>query len=177
MNKKAIVEQRVNEYITKANEVFKDRLDDIRINVPPIKFSAKMTKTGGGVYARGYRNGNNWIAYKVQFSVPFLVGNEIEEFDAQVIKHEVAHIVDIALRGRTGHDYAFNMVHMRLFGVYPSRCHSLQIATEYINKKYYKYSCKKCGTVIHMTAIKHKRMTNGIGYIHSSCKGELQLVG
>lgn len=153
--------------------------------MPLIKFSNRMTSTGGTASHRGSET-------TLKFSIPIMnhPENDFDQYVNQVVCHEVAHLMDFAIHGRfNGHSQTWKMVMMKYCGSDYSettRCHQFKTNPRKKQARYY-VKCDGCGLYLEISTRRVTMMRNGKTYRHScggridySCvtkKVENQLVG
>ena len=116
------------------------------------------------------RKSNGDRRYKLRFN-PRLIYHNVEEFMRRTVPHELAHIIDYALRDKSAHDKRWKMIMMAL-GATPERCHSYAGVKKARNVKRYVYHCY-CREH-RITSIRHNKILKGrANYKCNECHGVL----
>lgn len=131
--------------------------------MPCIKYNVRGQVAG---YAHSSQN-------TVDFNSTLLMEN-VDDFIARTVPHEVAHIVDYAVYGlqlrgrkRSVHGPTWKRV-MHLFGADPSRCHSYDTSNSQVSRKArFKYQCSVCGEVLNVGPKVHHKIQMGYHYWHT----------
>lgn len=161
--------ERIKFYIDFANQKFNSN-----IPMPTIEFTQR------GVIAATAYDGD----HKININPELYVRN-VEEFLAQIVPHEVAHLVVYILYPtkyvkvgrrwvRTVKPHGKEWKHiMTTFGVEPQRCHDFDVSeVKRKNTRKYQY---KCNCKIHYVGIGvHRKISKGVCYYCKSCKGMLR---
>lgn len=136
----------------------------------------------------GYALGDHLVRFN-----PILLMENIEDFMARTVPHEVAHCIDYAnqrrqwsmympRRGkRSVHGPSWQAV-MRVFGVKDiARCHKYDVRNAQVKKKAkYEYTCGCCKKSLFLGPVRHKRQQAYGGYTCGRCgrfNGKLTYVG
>lgn len=106
----------------------------------------------------------------LRFNPKIAMANYVE-FMKATVPHEVAHLVDMKMRGRSDHGPKWKAI-MRAFGVTATRCHNYTKGVAKARQiKQFQYACK-CST-FQLTSIRHNRSQRGTKYYCSKCRGPL----
>lgn len=173
-----MLQELVRNEVVIAVEIARSAFPNVNITIPRIKFSNRMTSTGGTCR----RKGGVWI---VTFSLPIMRDNDINEYISQVVYHEVAHMVDKLVYGGWGHGASFYQVLRGTFGKVGregGRTHSFKTAPKKRRAREFEYVCEHCKKVYNFTAIRHNRSLDygGRAYTHkcpNGRKGYLEYAG
>lgn len=148
------VRSEVKRYVELANDTW-----GIDMDVPNIVFKKRGTTAGTASYTK----------WEVDYNMELLSEN-VEEFIARTVPHEVAHLVDFLLHPanftgpkRSVHGKTWKNV-MRKFGVKDiSRCHSYNTSNVSTrrNSVSYSYTCKTCGKEMKLGPKRHEKMARG----------------
>lgn len=158
-----MLESIVMKEVLNAINLARDAFPNSNIPMPQIKFSNRMTKSGGTC---GYKNG----LYTVKFSLPIMRENDIAKFASQVAYHEVAHMVDRVVFGGWGHGSTFYHVLRSTFnksGKEGLRTHSFKTKPTEKRSCEFKYVCERCGEVFNFTSIRHNKAEKAGGRYYS----------
>jgi SprT protein len=106
-------------------------------------------------------------ANKMRFNM-HIAHTHFDKYMASTVPHEVAHMVEFALYGTSGHARVWKNI-MRRFGCNPSRCHSYDQLKTASGKDRPKVKCG-CGER-EIGPIKYKRLVSGeSSYICGKCR-------
>ena len=133
-----------------------------------ISFSSRLTKTAG------YYSKRKEI-HKIVFSSKIIRDNNVEEFKADTVVHEVAHFVDRVVNGSTGHNVRFYNMMRTLGNDNPRRCHDFKVE----ERATFTYACECCGVTMELSKIRHNKIIRGKRYHHNPCgkTGNIKYVG
>lgn len=109
---------------------------------------------------------------RLRFNAVLLQENE-QAFLAEVVPHEVAHLLAWKLFGRAirPHGVEWRQIMQQVFGLVPSRTHGFDVKRS--AKMGYFYTCA-CPNKTHaLTLRRHNRILSGQGYICLVCKSHL----
>lgn len=113
--------------------------------------------------------GTAWLGEKrIEFNTQLLLSNE-EDFFAQTIPHEVAHILQIILypHAKQSHGPEWRRIMIRL-GCHPHRTHNYDVSVCSTMKRF-NYSCS-CKKALMLTQIIHNKIQKGQNRSCSKCK-------
>ena len=156
------VKQRVQERITSRD----DMCDDIFgfVLEPKIRYDLKGRVAGQAFL---YQNMIKINAY--------VLVNNVDDYIKQTIGHEYAHLIAHERFGRNirPHGQEWRRVMTKL-GLPANRCHSYEVQSARKTVKY-QYSCHKCGRLMTLGKIRHKKIASGQStYSHAGgCGGRL----
>jgi predicted SprT family Zn-dependent metalloprotease len=158
-----------------ATAMLKDAQDVFGRTFPDcaITFSNRMTKRGGHYAYDPYGP----QTHEVSFSAPLIALNDTESFCKDTVIHEVAHFVDKAINGTTGHHARFYNIMSKLGHPNPTRCHSFNTVQ---SKNVVDYRCEVCGEIVKVGTRKHNNMKGtGRTIYHKPCgrTGVLRYLG
>jgi SprT protein len=100
---------------------------------------------------------------------PVLLVRHSEEFLAQTVPHETAHLIVFRLYGthRRPHGAEWQRI-MRLFGARPERCHSFEVGD--LQTRSLQQFAYRCGCREHrLSSIRHRRALRGQVYLCRYC--------
>jgi SprT protein len=102
-----------------------------------------------------------------------LLAEKPEQFESDVIPHELAHLILRHLHGKgpTSHGEEWQDV-MRRLGVAPDRLHKLDTTNSRASPKVHGYVCS-CNTNNWLSRLQHKRAQAGGVYSCRQCKGPM----
>lgn len=121
-----------------------------------VSYDVRGVAAGWARY-RGLDSGGR-VRVSMAFNARILYHN-VEEFIEQTVAHEVAHVIDFALRGESAHDKRWKRI-MRALGARPERLHSFEAGVKKTRKvKRYAYHCA-CRD-IELSSIRHNRVVKG----------------
>ncbi|MGI9571129.1 MAG: SprT-like domain-containing protein [Desulfobulbia bacterium] len=123
---------------------------------PKYSFNLRGTTAGTASMNRGEMRFNMHIA-KTHF----------DKYMARTVPHEVAHMIDFALHGKSSHGSSWKNIMIR-FGCEPSRCHSYDNLKTASGKDRPMVVCG-CGERS-MGPTRYKRMLQGTKYVCGKCK-------
>lgn len=119
-------------------------------------------------------------AWEVNFNATLLMEN-IEDFIARTVPHEMAHLIDYQLnpsnfeggwgRKRSVHGPTWKRI-MTIIGAENSRCHSYDTTNSRVKKgrqNKHVYVCKTCGKEMKLGAQRHRKMQTGTRYWMRGC--------
>lgn len=118
---------------------------------PEIVFTKNGATIGKGGIMMGHRP-------YLQFSVE-AIQKGWDEMVNDTLPHEVAHVVDMLIRGRTNHDRHWKAICIRLGGS-GKRTHSMEVSKARKTRKYIYVAT--CGTEIKVGANIHKKLQMGL---------------
>jgi len=175
---KELIVQKVHECFDKARA----RWPGETFKFPNIRFDKR-----GNV--AGTANGGKW---ELNFNM-VLCAENVEDFIAQVVPHEVAHLLDHQVydmnaprydrfgKRKRRQPHGANWARcMAVLGVPAKRCHNYDTSNAKVRKTtVYKYKCTKCEHVLEMGAKRHNKQQNGkANYWHVGCnKAPIVYVG
>jgi len=142
--------------------------------VPEIKYDLVGRAAGQAVYDR-YGKVNHTIRIN-----PILLNENPQYIILQTVPHEMAHVVVSAFYEDRGiqvrvHGHEWQRV-MRLFGLEPNRCHSLDTSSIRALRKQseYHFNCGCVGKVYKLSKNKYTRHLNGVTYRCLVCKSPIR---
>jgi len=163
MNYDIEILQEVKAAVDKANELYAERYGK-KILYPHVRFSNKMTRAAG--IAKNTKPHST-----VVFSRPIIERNDIHNFKAQTVWHEIAHVVQFELGLPSGHGRTFYQI-MNDFGVAePSRCHSYNTP----KKNTVAVVCQQCNAELKIGAIQAAKLKTGTARYRHNCGGIVKL--
>ncbi len=112
---------------------------------------------------------------RLRFNAVLLKENE-QDFLAEVVPHEVAHLLAWKIYGRgiRPHGAEWQQIMQQVFGLAPSRTHSFDVKRS--AKMGYFYTCA-CSNKKHaLTIRRHNRILSGQSYICLLCKSHLRFL-
>lgn len=170
-----MVEERVLELMVLANEKFNRDFP-----FPELKF----TKTGrcagtarlpaANIGTHYPRTKLGWMNFNLE-----IMRNNLDEFLKRTVRHELAHLIDAYLYGRTKpHGRNWKAVMYALGDRNPTRCHEYNMDNVKVRrlKKRYIYACDCREHEI--TVIRHKRARSGAQkYYCKTCRNDINWTG
>lgn len=129
---------------------------------PIIKFSNRMTRSGGTCKARRNSPVSPW-EYTLTFSLEVMHRNNISEFIGQVVYHEVAHMVQHIVYNDLDHGKTFKFIMLEVFNrthKQSSRTHSFEVGPKR-KPKVYVYKCTTCGEIFNLKSGRHSKAQSG----------------
>ena len=139
------------------------------LETPFIDFTLRGT-TGGTAHS-----GKNMINLN-----KILLLENFDLYQVRTIPHEIAHIVVDKFFGyqRQSHGKCWKFVMKSLFGLEPSRCHSMDTTNSMVrNTKQFEYACD-CEASFYMGAFRHNKMLKGyVVYRCGKCQGVVRFLG
>lgn len=143
------------------------------IPMPFVKLSNRMTRASGKCSFR-----YSTETFTLTFSAPIIQQNNLDQFLARTVYHEVAHLVTQAVYGEMGHGSSFAFVMRKVLGrsnVQSTRCHSFKTTARNVRNARKEYKCSRCGDTITLGAIQHKRLVSGhSSYSHPRCGARIR---
>jgi SprT protein len=139
-------------------------------------YNRKFTRPIVEINLKGRTAGYAHYSGKLQFN-PILYKENVQEFLAQTLPHEIAHLIAVELYGfqkGKGHGAAWQSVMVNCFNRSPDRCHKYDVSNSTVRtvKRVYQY---ECSCRIHtLTAVKHNRILKGARYRCAFCKTEIK---
>ena len=123
-----------------------------------IKMSKRMTKAAGQASVRILALSGKAIpeTLTLKLSTPIMERASKEEQD-DTISHEVAHLVDYVMRGKSDHSYIWRKVHMALGGS-GKTYHNINVKGLGRTVKRYEYKDLETGRVVTMTKGNHEKV-------------------
>lgn len=177
---KKLIEEKVLEIMILANEVYEKDFPlpelewkltgrtagNCRIppahNYPPNKMPRNKKRIG-------------WINFNLE-----IAKHNLEAFLKRTVRHEISHLIDCYLYGRTRpHGRNWEMVMWKLGDKNPTRCHSYDMSNVKVRrlKKRYLYACD-CDELHSLTIIRHRRIQNeGKKFGCRTCRKRLEYTG
>jgi len=128
-------------------------------------------------FAKG-KTAGFWRAYResygrrhaLEFNVE-AIENHFEDMVQNTIPHEIAHMIDFHLHGRSsGHGRRWQAIMLKL-GVQPKRCHTMQLSSARRTKQF-RYVAQ-CGTEIWLSTQRHNKVQRGSIFIVRVTKGKI----
>ena len=116
---------------------------------------------------------------------PTFLKNHTDDYVNQTVVHEFAHLAndvlfphDLSLASgkRKSHGKNWKSLMINL-GVEPRIHHHYNIEHVHAKKKYRNYMCTCCNADIKVSQIRHRRIMEGIQYIHNQCNAPIIFVG
>jgi len=174
------LKKRVNSKIEHCLRVAEKHFDRA-FNFPVIEYNI-MTHSAGSA------NSSLW---RIRLNPVLLVENPDEMIDDTVV-HELAHLITDATTHipeytgwsrpkRTPHHGRSWKNTMRMFGVEPTRCHTMDVSSLPAKRKksVHEYRCTACDKIVRMGPVRHKNMLmSPTAYFHKNCKrAPLKYVG
>ncbi len=160
--------QALGRYVEQANAYYRRRMP-----LPKLLFDLRGATAGQMVAQRVTRSRTE---YSIRLNSA-LLKQHVHYFTAQVLPHEVAHMVVDWIYGRRvrAHGEEWQAVMRDCFGCRPERCHSLPTVPARTHRRDYIYRCA-CQSHA-FTARRHKSAQSGSTYLCRTCKGTLQYEG
>ena len=133
MDKTKLILQRVSECLNLARKHY-------GIDLPWIDVLFDLAGDTAGQFCMG--DGRNWFRFNRG-----LVEDNLENFLAEIVPHEVSHYVTRAIWGRQvkSHGSEWKSVMLSVYSLKPSRCHSMDTR---VLKVSYQYKCN-CADLVH----------------------------
>lgn len=163
------VHQKIAECISKIEQHY-----NVKLHRPKVSFQRKGT-------IAAVANSHNWI---VDFN-PILLNENVEEFIASTVPHEVAHLAcdviypEANVQGRRGAHGSRWQELMRLLGVEPKTRHNYDVSTSKCQRKStkYRYTCTCCNKNIDVGPRRHATLqANPKAFWHTVCGVQSDLI-
>jgi|TARA_R110002020_G_scaffold309189_3_gene524744 SprT protein len=157
------IRQRVNDRIAQLDDLCADIFG--REIAPSISYGLK-----------GKVAGQAWLSKNSIKINAYCLMNNLDDYIKQTLGHEYAHLLVHQEHGFNvqphGHEWKRAMVKL---GLPPNRCHNYQTVAGRKTVKY-QYSCVKCGRIMELGSIRHKKIASGKStYSHGGgCGGRLK---
>ena len=162
---KQAIENAVLDCLILAGSIF-----NVTIDIPKINYTYRG-RTNGSIQYYKYTG----RVAQIRFNANTAHYN-LKEFLSKTVPHEIAHYIDILIRGRSAHDKQWKRI-CRAIGGTGEMCTSYDRThcAEPRKLKRYNYSCG-CRTY-ELTSIRHNRCKSGASYYCKSCNQDLKYIG
>ena len=143
------------------------------------KYNVKFKKPTVHYNVRGTTAGKAWYTKWIIGFNPVLLNENIDDFIARTVPHEVAHLATELIyphahragfgRKRSPHGTEWASI-MTALGVDASRCHSYDVTNAKVKRtNTYTYKCSCCGHKFELGAKRHAKIERGATYWHPVC--------
>ncbi len=165
-----LIEERVFEMMLRAKYAYGTNFPS-----PEIKYKLTGQCAGRAKSAPKHTKKLGWVNFNLD-----ICRHNLTNFLKRTVRHEIAHLIDVFLYGRTRpHGRNWAMVMWKLGEKRPSRCHSYDMSKVKTRrmKKHYVYKCN-CEKPHNLTIIRHRRIVNnGKKFKCRDCKKLLEYTG
>jgi SprT protein len=123
---------------------------------------------------QGHTAGQAIGGHTIRLNLDLLFDKHLQDMLDQTIPHEVCHIVDAQMHGRSSHGYRWKYLMFHI-GLEPDRCHDYETKAARVRKRMPRDQIYYCACGDHpVTIILHRKMQAGKRYRCRTCGEQLR---